>query len=195
MPRGKAEITRNHTTRVHTVLYLKAASLWLHTELRVDVPIVNPMTQKIVQPFHNSITQALKWGMPKPKQELYTHQMLETFGTQAWTLLQQNSQNQLSRFLAVFDWVHLGLFTGSRGIEYCQTLTKWHEVDQIPLDAVARAHAGEPHMFIRSDFCFLSAMDMIITIDEALAKPYKVIELQILFHFDKSLINSCWQNF
>jgi len=85
--------------------------------------------------------------------------MLEMFGAQARTLLWQNSQHQLSHFLAVFDWVCLGLFTGSCGIKYCQMSTKQHEVDQVPLDTVAGAHAGEPQTFIRSDFYFLPAMD------------------------------------
>jgi len=61
---------KSHATTLQgstLLLYLKAASIWLYTELGVNVPIVNPTTQKIVQPFHNSIAQALKWGMPKLK--------------------------------------------------------------------------------------------------------------------------------
>jgi len=61
---------KSHATTLQgstLLLYLKAASLWLHTELGVDIPIVNPTTQKIVQLFRDSIAQALKWGTPKPK--------------------------------------------------------------------------------------------------------------------------------
>jgi len=35
------------------LLYFKAASLWLHVELGVEVPTMNPMTQNIVQPFQD----------------------------------------------------------------------------------------------------------------------------------------------
>ncbi len=42
------------------LLYLKATSLWLCSELQVEVPMVCPVTQKIVQPFHDTITPAFK---------------------------------------------------------------------------------------------------------------------------------------
>jgi len=51
------------------LLYMKAASLWLHSKLGVDIPIICPHSQKIVQPFCDTIAQALKWGMPQPKHE------------------------------------------------------------------------------------------------------------------------------
>jgi len=77
------------------LLYLKAVSLWLCCELQVEVPVVCPITQKIVQPFRNTITQAFKWGMPQPKRKLYTHQMLATFFWQARTLVQTDPQQNL----------------------------------------------------------------------------------------------------
>jgi len=55
-------------------------------------------------------------------------------------------------FFAVFDWVCLGLFTGSCGNEYCQNVAQHHEVTCIPLDAVASEHAGKPITFIMTDF-------------------------------------------
>jgi len=121
--------------------------------------------------------------------------MLETFGVWVQTLLHQNLNNHLSCFIAVFDWVCLGLFTGSCNIEYCQTSTKQHKVDWIPLDTVARAHAGKPHAFIRSDVWPLSATNTVISTWDALAKPSRVVALQILFPFNKSPINSHWQKF
>jgi len=67
--------------------------LWLHNELHVDMPVVCPMTQKIIQPFHDTIAQAFKWGMPQPKREPYTHQMIATFYCQARALIQSDPQN------------------------------------------------------------------------------------------------------
>jgi len=110
------------------LLYLKAASLWLHSKLHLDMPMVCPTMQKIIPPFCDTIAQAFKWGMPQPKHEPYTHQMIAMFYHQAWALLKSDLQNNLSRFLAVFDWICLSLFMGSHSTEYCQTMACHHEV-------------------------------------------------------------------
>jgi len=72
------------------LLYLKAAALWLQTELNVTVHVVSPTTQKILPPFRDVIAQAFKWGTPQPKREPYTHQMLKTFYQQVHNLVQKN---------------------------------------------------------------------------------------------------------
>jgi len=104
------------------LLYLKAALLWLCNALHLDVPVVCPMMQKIIQPFCDTIAQVFKWGMPQPKHEPYTHQMITTFYCQARTLIKSDPQKNLFHFLAVFDWIRLGLFMGSHGTKYCQTM-------------------------------------------------------------------------
>jgi len=177
------------------LLYLKAASIWLRSELHLDVPVVCPITQKIIQPFRDTIAQALKWGMPQPKREPYTHQMLTTFYSQARALVRSDPQHNLSCFLAVFDWIRLGLFTGSRGAEYCQTTARRHEVSRVPVDGVAGSHASEPIAFIMADFWFLTSNDTLVTPLEGLTHPERVVELQICFRFDKSPINGRWRKF
>jgi len=177
------------------LLYLKAAALWLQTELNVTVHVVSPTTQKILPPFRDVIAQAFKWGTPQPKREPYTHQMLKTFYRQVHDLVQKNPAYLLSLFAAVFDWVRLGLFTGSRGNEYCQTVARRHEVTRVPLDAAAGEHAGEPIAFIMTDFRFLTADDTILSPESSLRHPHSVVELQIRFRFDKSPINSRWRKF
>jgi len=68
------------TLQVPTLLlYLKAAALWLHTELNVMVHISCPTLHKILLLLCDPITQALKWGPPQPKWEPYMYQMLKTF--------------------------------------------------------------------------------------------------------------------
>jgi len=163
------------------LLYLKAASLWLHSKLHLDMPVVCPTTQKIVQPFRDTIAQAFKWGMPQPKQEPYTHQMIVTFYHQAKTLIQSDPQNNLSHFLVVFNWIRLGLFTGSRGAKYCQTSTRRHAVSRVPNDGIAGSHASEPLAFIMTDFRFLTSNKTLVTPLDGLAHPLRVVELQICF--------------
>jgi len=177
------------------LLYLKATALWLRNELHVDVPVVCPTSQKIVQPFRDTIAQAFKWGMPQPKRKPYTHQMITTFYGQARALIQSDPQNNLSRFLAVFDWIRLGLFTGSCRAKYCQTMARRHEVSRVPTDGVAGSHAGEPIAFIMTDFRFLTKDETLLSPLDSLAQPSRVVELQICFRFDKSPINGRWRKF
>jgi len=102
---------------------------------------------------------------------------------------------QLSRFLAVFDWIRLGLFTGSHGAEYCQTMARRHEVSWVPTDGITGSHAGKPIAFIMTDFWFLTKDETLLSPLDSLAQPSQVIELQICFWFDKSPINSRWWKF
>jgi len=195
--KASARLPSSKTTlRASTILlYLKAASLWFHTILHLDVPVVCPVTQKILQLYRDVIAQALKWGMPLPKREPYTHEMLETFYRQARALVVSDPSQHLSCFLAVFGWIRLGLFTGSRGSEYCQTTARRHMVSRVPNDPAAGKHAGEPIAFILADFRFLTASDTIVGPREGLTQASSVIELHIRFRFDKSPVNGCWCKF
>jgi len=91
-------------------------------ELNVTIHVVSPTMQKNLPPFRDVIAQAFKWGTLQPKWEPYTHQMLKMFYCQVWDLVNKNPAYILSLFCVVFDWVCLGLFTGSHGNEYCQTV-------------------------------------------------------------------------
>jgi len=51
------------------LLYLKAAALWLQTELNVTIHVVSPTMQKILPLFWDVIAQAFKWGTLQPKWE------------------------------------------------------------------------------------------------------------------------------
>jgi len=123
------------------------------------------------------------------------HQMLCTFYTQAQDMVCQTPTQHLSCFVAVFDWIHLSLFTGSWGSEYCQTGAQRHSFSKVSTDSVASAHAGEPIAFIISDFRFLTDTEIIVSPLEGLLNPTSIKELQICFCFDKSPINGCWQKF
>jgi len=193
----EARLRSNKTTLQGStlLLYLKAAALWIHTELGLTIPIVCPTSQKILPPFWDPIAQAFKWGSPQDKREPYTHQMLRTFHHQARDMVRQDPAHHLSCFVAVFDWIRLSLFTGSRGSEYCQTGARRHSFSRVATDTAAGAHAGEPIAFILSDFRFLTDNEIIISPLDGLLKPNAVKELQICFRFDKSPINGRWRKF
>jgi len=177
------------------LLYLKATSLWFHTSLHLDVPVVCPVTQKILQPYHDVIAQAMKWGMLLPKREPYTHEMLETFYHQACVLIASDCSQHLSCFLATFDWICLGLFMGSWGSKYCQTTAHRHMVSHVPHNLATSEHAGEPIVFILADFRFLMTTNIIIGAREGLTQASTITKLHICFRFDKSPINSHWHKF
>jgi len=121
--------------------------------------------------------------------------MLHTFYTQACNMVCQTLTQHLSRFVAVFDWICLSLFTGSWGSEYCQMGAQRRSFLKVSMDSIARVHAGEPIMFIISNFCFLMDTKIIVSPLEGLLNPTSVKELQICFCFDKSPINGCWRKF
>jgi len=78
--------------------YLKAASLWFHTELSIEVPVICPSAQKILPPYHDPIAQVFKWATPQPKCKPYTHQMIMTFSKQVRTKLETDLHNHASQF-------------------------------------------------------------------------------------------------
>jgi len=108
-------------------------------------------------------------------------QMIATFYCQAQALIQSDPQNNLSCFLAVFDWIHLGLFTSSHGAKYCQTTARHHEVSQVPTNGIVGLHAGKLIAFIMTDFQFLTRDETLLSPLDSLAQPLQVIKLQICF--------------
>jgi len=121
--------------------------------------------------------------------------MITTFYCQAWALIKSDLQNNLSCFLVVFNWIHLGLFTGSCGAEYCQTMAQHHEVSWVPNDGVVGSYAGKLIAFIMTDFWFLTSDETLVLPLNGLAHPLQVVELQICFQYNKSPINGRWQKF
>jgi len=101
----------------------------------------------------------------------------------------------LSRFVAVFNWICLSLFTGSWGSKYCQTCAWHHSFSKVSMDSMAGMHAGVPIAFMLSDFRFLTNTEIIVSPLDGLLNPAMVKELQICFRFDKSPINGHWQKF
>ena len=58
---------------------------------------------------------------------------------------------------AVFDWIRLGVFTGTRAGEYAQTATRKGTYSSVPFTNDAGVWGGYPVAFVASDFTLLSA--------------------------------------
>jgi hypothetical protein len=89
---------------------------------------------------------------------------------------------------AVFDWIRLGVFTGSRACEYAQTGSAQGKYSTVPNTPATGALAGLPIAFIRSDFTFFDK-DMIrleATVYMLLHESHLIMEIHICYCFDKS---------
>jgi len=149
-------LPKTNAPRHHTAPLPQGSGVVATHRARVHHTYCLPSDSKNPSPFCDPIAQAFKWGSLQAKHEPYTHQMLRTFYTQACDMVCQTPSQHLSRFVAVFDWISLSLFMGSRGSEYCQTSAQHHSFSKVSTDSVAGTHVGEPIAFILSDFRFLT---------------------------------------
>ena len=88
--------------------------------------------------------------------------------------LQSNPQAALGRTVVVFDWLVLGLFTGSRGMEYAQTVARRGTCSRVPDTPAAGPWRGTPVAFIAADFTFLDEYNRIIPLGMAISHQIRV---------------------
>jgi hypothetical protein len=95
----------------------------------------------------------------------------------------------LSTEAAVFDWLRLGCFTGSRVGEYAQSHAKLHHFARVPHNADAGKWAGTPIAFCQDDFTFYTK-DMNSVQPHLLQHKESTIHfVHIRFRYDKSKNN------
>jgi hypothetical protein len=90
---------------------------------------------------------------------------------------------------AIFDWIRLGVFTGSRVSEYAQTKARRGTFLCVPQTPVAGIWAGTPIAFLPCDFTHHDKQNQILSFAEVVRKPGLVTDLHVRFRFDKSLQN------
>jgi hypothetical protein len=98
----------------------------------------------------------------------------------------------LSELHAVFDWIRLGLFTGSRLGEYGQSrLRKGIRFNTIPSSIDAGEWAGRSLAFIASDFTFYNHSRHVIDHSDVPAQyaQAQIRDVHIRFRYDKSKDN------
>jgi hypothetical protein len=98
----------------------------------------------------------------------------------------------LSPLCAIFNWMRLGLFPGSRLGEYSQSQrTKGSRYNTVPQSINAGKWAGTSIAFIAADFTFFTPNLIMIPHDKVTSFHAKraVSAIQIRFRFDKSKNN------
>lgn len=171
--------------------YTQAAALWL----RFTVPhlrtfsIGDPTNPSKLHPMvADTLAMRHKWREPKAKRQPYTEPMYLELHKRVMAAIKQHPSNMFTREACVYDWTRLGIFTGSRGVEYVQTTgnhTKW---EAVPNNPCAGIWAGKPLAFIYSDFTLLQN-SRVLTRKELLQPDCMPDSLQVRFRFDKSPTN------
>ena len=143
--------------------------------------------------LHDKIAQRTTWTKPQLQKEPFTYRML---AIHAKTHLEKKSCDSYSVFYSlnhvVWDWLRLGVFTGSRVAEYAQTgLKRDQRYQTIPTDTDAGLWAGQPLAFIREDFQFFTVANCRVPHDmiHKFHKKGMITMVHIRFRFDKSKQN------
>jgi hypothetical protein len=103
--------------------YLRAASDCFRVILDLSVPDCHLASGRIMSDFENAIGRVRGWQKLHARREPYSQEMLSAQARGVVELHTDASRSFFDLVAAVFDWVRLGIFTGSRGIEYCSTVT------------------------------------------------------------------------
>ena len=97
--------------------------------------------------------------------------MYEWLHDEVVSLCYQDESATLDCVAAVFDWLRVTLFTGSRLGEYAQShLEKGQRFATIPLIPEAGKWAGQPLAFVEEDFTFYDRHLKQLTIEAALTE-------------------------
>ena len=167
--------------------YTAAAVFWFqtHAPQLKRLNIGDPSDTDTLHPtIRDTILTRKRWQKPKPKRQPYTDDMYITLKTRVDGAIAKHKASIFSKEACVYDWVRLGLFTGSRGNEYVQTTGTRLDFSATPLEPSSGEWGGKPLAFILSDFTFLK--DGIILTPKDLTNPAcQPDEVWIRFRFDK----------
>jgi hypothetical protein len=181
--------------------YLSAASTALSALTSKSFSHLDPETvtskrPKILPRFSEILRQRMTWKEPRPRKEPFTLAMIDALRASLFLQSKQTSIQKVfltSRY-AAYDWIRLGVFTGSRISEFGQTNSgkpKGQRYATIPLSRDAGIWANQSLAFIADDFIFYSKQSLLVdrrfcTSDAALEHIW---ELHVRFRFDKSKNN------
>jgi hypothetical protein len=152
-----------------------------------DIYVLEGHKHRVLHPIlHDIITQRRKWQQPMQKRQPYTRAMFTTFHRMVQTATNGRNDRHLDRLACIFNWLCLGVFTGSRACEYAQTAAPKGTFATIPDEFTAGDWRGLPIAFIRGDFTFLDEGRLVIDHVTALKQPTTVSRLRLRYRFDKS---------
>ena len=154
--------------------------MWLEHATGRKIPIHKAGTRHHVAAIADIIALRRTWYQPRPKRQPITHDMLKKMRE----TVARSDPNGLDA--VVFDWLRLGVFTGSRAAEYMQGTARRGEFDRIPDNNDTGEWAGSPLAFIAEDFVLWDEYDFEVSHEEARACPHRVAFLHMRFRYDKS---------
>jgi len=103
-------------------LQAAAAHLRLATSLPVSIMSSSSSSNPRLISFFAAILRfRAKWAVPHPKCLPYTHAMFQALASLVKAQLVTSKSAHLDLLHIVFDWMRLGVFTGSRSGECAQT--------------------------------------------------------------------------
>jgi hypothetical protein len=156
-------------------------------------PATLSMKRVSLHPYlQEQISLRAAWTPPKPRKEPFTYLMLAVHATSVLQCAPDPYFSYLSLPYAVYDWLRLGVFTGSRLSEYAQSnLVAKQGFQTIPNNKDAGQWAGQPLAFIRADFEFFDQHHRLVQLSTLFTSHRKgfVSTVHIRFRFDKSAEN------
>jgi hypothetical protein len=173
--------------------YLTAAHLFLEQATGRKIPIHEPGTGKelkLINFLHDTIATRQKWQQPMEKREGYTWDMFVTFKKMVTELTHMEGHHFLDMEPAIYDWIRLGVFTGSRAGEYAQTVVKRGDYARVPDHHAAAEWRNYPIAFVAADFTLFDAQGHVVPHNLPLfLNPSIATELHIRFRFQKNKNN------
>jgi len=139
--------------------HLQAAAAYLRLVTSLPVSIMSSSsssTPRLTSFFADILRSRAKWAVPHPKRLPYTHAMFQALASMVKEHLVTSKLAHLDLLHTLFDWIHLGVFTGSRSGEYAQTTAPKGSFAKIPDSwAPPPKWRNQPLAFILSDFTLL----------------------------------------
>ena len=172
--------------------FLRAAHLYLQqvSGLTIVVKTGEGKDANYLPMFSDTISLTHKWKQPRPKREAYTTEIFQALQAMVKEHTRIDKTAYLDLVPTVFDWLCLGVFTGSRAGEYAQTVAKRGDFSRVPPTKAAGRWRDYATAFVRQDFTFLDARAHILPNTWAtLQHRHQVQDLQICYRFDKSKNN------
>ena len=172
-----------------TMLTAKPCSYLDPQTLASKRPKLLPMLSEIIQ-------QRGAWKEPLPRKEPFTIAMLDALRAHLQAESKKSSLIHvfLTSVYAAYDWIRLGVFTGSRISEYGQSSSgkaPGARYARIPNSRDAGVWANQPLAFIAADFVFFNKESLLVDRQFCLLNTAldHIYELHLRFRFDKSKTN------
>jgi hypothetical protein len=185
--------------------YLTAASVILRVNFNLHVPVFTQGNGSVqsdrLDPYLSEILASRRnWKRPAPKKEAFSMQMLSAMRDMAIEAVQRSAAGWLAHDAVLYDFVILGLFTGSRLAEFGQSgvppgckADGWNAIPYNP--DVPSEWRGKPIAFMMNDFRFFCSNRILISHEDVCADPARATFVSVRFRYDKSKFNFIYRQF